>query len=229
VKQKPQPAEDAEDQIDDTETDEDGDGEGEGEDLEGAIPAEAEGPIKTGQLAKMKAGIGALRWVQWPADPTVKIAIRPLAQEESYLAAAQAQDYAEEVGLQGKVFETVIINDRQVRVMWTDIIMRDEVLSIALRRGDDPARPLFRNTAELRKRLTGTEIARLYDLWAGHMAECCPLTRAEQLGQEELYMQLLDHLRDSPSAPFLNSCPVDTLRALMRFLAEKCSISLRTK
>ncbi len=174
------------------------------------------------QVEEIKQGIDALRWIPWPADPSVKVCLRPLTRKELYEAAAAAKDYIEDVGLKDTVYEESTMPDgKVVKVYWLDLAHRDELLAIALRNGDDPGKPLFRNANDLRDKMMSTEINTLYDILGEHMLRVMPLTMAQKMGNEEAYLKLLQYLKKEQGAMELISLPHGILVRLLAFTVEK--------
>ncbi len=179
--------------------------------------------LSNDDVEQIKTGIGALKFITWPGTESKRVCLRPLSRRETYLGAAQALQALEDVGLEkDDIFEEIQRADGSVqRVKWLDLAQRDEWLAIALRRADDPERPLFTSTDEMRRRLTSPEIGKLYEILADHMLNTVPLTMAEAMGNEEAWMEICNTLKKKPGEILLAALPPNMLRELILFMVEK--------
>ena len=175
------------------------------------------------RMDKIRQGTKAIRWFPWPGAPQKRVAIRALSRLETYQGAASALQALEDVGLnKDDVFQEITLpNGMKEQVRWLDLAQRDEWLCLALRRGDDPNKPLFTTSNDMRRKLTSQEIGKLYEVLSDHMAQTVPLTVAEQLANKEAWLEIVQTLKKKPEEILLGALPPAMLRELVNFLVEK--------
>jgi len=186
--------------------------------------------ISQDQLTTILQGTKSLAYVPWPSDPSLLVGMRPLSREEVLQGAAAAKRYTDSLGLTDIVVETVEENGRKHTLTWLHLAQRDEWLSVALRRPEgNGKRPLFASAGDLRSKLTTEEVDRLYDMLAEHMSKCMPLTLAEQLGEREEWLAIINDLKKKPEQTTLVGVRPDILRELIYFLISQLPDSLLSK
>lgn len=175
--------------------------------------------ITADQMATILRGKDAIKYFPWPADENVTVAIRPLSREEVVRGAANGRRAAQSQGLIDVAVAMVEgAGGAKGVITWEDMLMRDEWLSMALRRADNPDLPLFRSAQDLRACLTTDEIDILYDILNEHMRQVMPLSLAERMARDEEWHRLISEIKKKPSEIFLAGLQPATLKEFVYFL-----------
>lgn len=180
-------------------------------------------------MLNILTGVDRIKYETWPGTgtpdvPEVKYAIRPLSREDILKCQASAVTEARKREIEDLVIETATLpNGLTISVKAYDLILRDEMVAVGLRRADNPAQPFFRNVAEARIRLTANEVTRFYEQIINHTQESIPMTVAEVLNRDQDFEEIYQALKKDPGSTILEECAPGMLRAFVRFMVERQS------
>lgn len=193
--------------------------------MPGVVAAGEAATLTAEQYAGIKAGVGLIRMVPWPADPSQWVGMRALSrseEEEAYLLACQ---HAKQ---KGQPSDTELLTAaRQDMTLWLALRNVVEVETDGVRRrvADVPGATLFTSPDHFRSSVTAEQAKKLRGVHEELCQTVTPLSRAQAFLQDREFEALARDLKKKAELIELSDCLLTDVMGFIRFLLERADLS----